>query len=104
MEDFREDCAGWGRLQALRKAWFEGQLTMPKTYIWLTGLICLLGGVIWGLRMAPMSHGVTIGSYNGNGSSSGFWRETPEDGKRKKGQKSSKIAKKAENKEKETQR
>ena len=65
MEDFREDSAGCGRLQALMKTWFEGELTMSKTSIWLTGLICLLVGVIWGLLMAPMSHGVTIGSYNG---------------------------------------
>lgn len=88
MEDFREDSAGCGRLQALMKTWFEGELTMSKTSIWLTGLICLLVGVIWGLLMAPMSHGVTIGSYNGNGST-GFRREAPEDGKRKKCRKKS---------------
>ena len=86
MEELRENCTK-ERLRELRKTWFEGELTMPKTMFWLIAVICVLTGIIWGIRLAPRSRGATIGSYNGNyngnGSSSGFWKETPDVGKEK---------------------
>lgn len=50
----------------LREKWFEGEVTLPKTTLWLVCAVCLLGGIVYGLRKAPWTHGVTIGSYNGN--------------------------------------
>lgn len=51
---------------ALHEKWFEGEVTLPKTTLWLVCAVCLLGGIVYGLRKAPWTHGVTIGSYNGN--------------------------------------
>lgn len=45
---------------------FEGDLTMPKVNFWLIGAVCLLAGIVYGLLVAPATHGVTIGSNNGN--------------------------------------
>ncbi|MDE7224366.1 MAG: hypothetical protein K2O34_11395 [Acetatifactor sp.] len=45
---------------------FAGELTLPKTTIWLIGTVCLLAGVVYGLKTAPMTHGMMIGSNNGN--------------------------------------
>lgn len=45
---------------------FEGEVTMPKTNFWLIGVVCLLAGVVYGLLVAPMTHGVMIGCNNGN--------------------------------------
>lgn len=54
--------------EELCEKWFEGEVTLPKTTLWLIGAVCLLGGIVHGLRMAPWTHGVVIGSNNGNNS------------------------------------
>ena len=65
MEELKEKC------RKLREACFEGEVTMTKATLWMIAAICLLAGIIHGLRMAPMTHGVMIGCGNGNGSGSG---------------------------------
>lgn len=98
MEELREGCTKCERLRELRKTWFEGELTMPKTMFWLIAVICLLTGIIWGFRMAPRGRGATIGSYNGNynGNGSRLWNEMPKDGKVKR--RGGKAEKKADKK------
>ena len=54
------------KLKKLAKQCFEGDLTMPKAIFWLIGLNCMLAGIVYGLCIAPLTHGVTIGSNNGN--------------------------------------
>ena len=54
------------KLKNLAKKCFEGNLTMPKVIFWLIGIECLLAGIVYGLCIAPLTHGVTIGSNNGN--------------------------------------
>ena len=54
------------KLKNLAKKCFEGDLTMPKVIFWLIGIECLLAGIVYGLCIAPLTHGVTIGSNNGN--------------------------------------
>lgn len=46
---------------------FKGEVTISKLDLWLIGGLCLFTGVVFGLVKAPWTHGVTIGSYNGNG-------------------------------------
>ena len=65
MEVFKEKCI------ELKEAWFDGEVTMTKATLWMIAAICLLAGIIRGLRMAPMTHGVMIGCGNGNRSGSG---------------------------------
>lgn len=62
MEELKEKC------RKLKEVCFEGEVTMTKTTLWMIAAICLLAGIIRGLRMAPMTHGVMIGCGNGNGS------------------------------------
>ena len=50
---------------------FEGELTLPKVMIWLIGAVCLLWGIVYGLKTAPRTHGVMIGSNNGNNNGNG---------------------------------
>lgn len=50
----------------LMHRWFDGDLTMPKVYLWMAGLICLLAGILYGLLAAPVTHGLMIGCNNGN--------------------------------------
>ncbi len=45
---------------------FCGDLTMPKVNFWLIGSICLLAGVVYGLCIAPLTHGVRIACNNNN--------------------------------------
>lgn len=66
------------KLEKLRQTCFEGEITMPKTIFWLIGVICLLAGTVYGLLAAPLTHGVTIGSNNGNYNSC-IWNEDEED-------------------------
>lgn len=47
---------------------FRGEVTINKRDLWLVGAVCLLAGVVYGLKKAPWTHGVTIGSNNGNNS------------------------------------
>lgn len=65
MEDFKEKC------MKLKETCFDGEVTMTKITLWMIVTICLLAGIIRGLRMAPLTHGVMIGCGNGNGSGSG---------------------------------
>jgi len=48
------------------KKYCDGEVTMPKLNIWMLGLICLLTGIVFGLLTAPATHGIVIGSNNGN--------------------------------------
>lgn len=54
------------KLKKLSQQCFDGEVTMPKVMLWLIGAVCLLAGIVYGLCIAPMTHGVTIGSNNGN--------------------------------------
>lgn len=54
------------KLTALREKWFEGEVTVPKATLWLACSVCMLAGIVYGLRKAPWTHGVTIASHNGN--------------------------------------
>lgn len=47
---------------------FQGEVTIGKRELWLVGAVCLLAGIVYGLKKAPWTHGVTIGSNNGNNS------------------------------------
>ncbi len=62
MEDFKENC------RQLGEKCFEGEVTLPKTELWLVLTACFLAGILYGLRKAPLTHGVgvVIGSGNGN--------------------------------------
>ena len=62
MEDFREKC------RELKEICFDGEVTMAKTTLWMLAGLCLLAGIIRGLWMAPITHGVMIGCGNGCGS------------------------------------
>lgn len=55
----------------LREKWFEGEITLPKATLWLACSACLLAGIVYGLRKAPWTHGVTIASNNGNNNGNG---------------------------------
>ena len=50
----------------LSEKWFKGDVTLPKVTLWLACSVCLLAGIVYGLKKAPWTHGVTIGSNNGN--------------------------------------
>ena len=54
------------KLKELAKTCFDGEVTLPKVTLWLIGIACLLGGIVYGLKTAPMTHGMMIGSNNGN--------------------------------------
>lgn len=54
------------KLKKMVKTCFEGELTLPKAMLWLIGAMCLLGGIVYGLKTAPITHGLMIGSNNGN--------------------------------------
>ena len=44
MEELKEKC------RKLREACFEGEVTMTKATLWMIAAICLLAGIIHGLR------------------------------------------------------
>lgn len=54
------------KLKEWVKNCFEGEVTLPRTTVWLIGAACLLLGIVYGLKTAPMTHGMMIGSNNGN--------------------------------------
>lgn len=62
----------WKKLEKLAHQCFDGDVTMPKVWFWMIGAICLLSGIVYGLLCAPLTHGVTIGSNNGNNTNCGF--------------------------------
>lgn len=45
---------------------FIGEVELSKRELWLLGGFCLFAGIAIGLLQAPWTHGVTIGSNNGN--------------------------------------
>lgn len=49
---------------------FVGEITLKKRELWLLGAACLLFGVVYGLKKAPLTKGVnvTVGSNNGHNS------------------------------------
>ena len=53
-------------LTELTKKCFEGEVTLTKVTLWLALTTCLLAGIVYGLRKAPMTHGMMIGCNNGN--------------------------------------
>lgn len=55
----------------LCEKWFQGEVTLPKITLWLACSVCLLAGMVYGLRKAPWTHGVTIASNNGNNNGNG---------------------------------
>ena len=44
------------KLRELARNCFEGELTLRKTTLWLIGAACLLGGIVYGLKTAPVTH------------------------------------------------
>lgn len=66
------------KLEKLAHKCFDGDLTMPKVNFWLIGAICLMSGIIYGMCIAPMTHGVTIGCNNGNNNNN-IWGESEEE-------------------------
>ncbi len=52
--------------EMLQEKWFEGDITLPKVTLWLACTVCLFAGIVYGLKKAPWTHGVTIASNNGN--------------------------------------
>lgn len=44
---------------------FQGETIVNKRDLWFVGGICLLAGIVYGLLLAPWTHGVTIGCNNG---------------------------------------
>lgn len=63
------------KLSATCKKLFDGELTIKKRELWLIGAVCLLVGIVYGLKKAPWTHGVTIGSNNGNNKDCNFGSE-----------------------------
>lgn len=54
------------KMQKLIHTCFEGEITVSKAMCWLVGGVCLLAGIVYGMKAAPLTHGITIGSNNGN--------------------------------------
>lgn len=44
----------------------KGEVTLTKLDFFLIGAICLLAGICIGLLTAPLTHGVSLFSNNGN--------------------------------------
>lgn len=45
---------------------FIGEVEINKRELWMLGGLCFFAGIAIGLLKAPWTHGVTIGSNNGN--------------------------------------
>ena len=57
----------WKRkLRELGDKCFEGEVTVPKTELWLVLTACFLASGLYGLKKAPMTHGVMIACNNGS--------------------------------------
>lgn len=73
------------RVEGIFRTFFEGEVIVKKCVLWLAGVVCLLAGIVYGLMLAPWTHGVTIASNNGNQSDccfgTGFGAEVEEDKK-----------------------
>ena len=55
------------KMKELSTKLFCGETIVNKRDLWFVGGLCLLAGIVYGLLMAPWTHGVTIGCGNGNG-------------------------------------
>ncbi len=66
------------KLTEWKKRCFVGELTVPKVTLWLIGATCLLAGIVYGLKSAPMTHGMMIGSNNGNNNGNNCGAESKE--------------------------
>lgn len=53
-------------LKAKVRELLDGEVTFTKVDFCLIGLSCLMAGICIGLLTAPYTHGITIGSNNGN--------------------------------------
>lgn len=60
------------KVKETAKKLFLGETTVNKRDLWFIGAICLLAGIICGLKKAPWTHGVMIGSNNGNNCGNGW--------------------------------
>jgi len=49
---------------------FTGDYTISRREFWIIVAACTLLGIVIGLLKAPFTHGVTIGSNNGNNTDS----------------------------------
>lgn len=49
---------------------FAGDFTISRREFWIIVAACTLFGMVVGLLKAPFTHGVTIGSNNGNNTDS----------------------------------
>lgn len=45
---------------------FVGEVKVAKTVLWLLGALCLLIGIVYGLLVAPITHGISVGCGCGN--------------------------------------
>lgn len=54
------------KMKAMAGKLFRGEITLKKMDLWLIGAVCLFAGIVYGLRKAPWTHGVMIGSNNGS--------------------------------------
>lgn len=66
------------KLTEWKKRCFVGELTLPKGTLWLIGAVCLLAGIVYGLKTAPMTHGMMIASNNGNNNGNNGGEEAEE--------------------------
>ncbi len=58
-------------LEEKKQQLFDGELTITKIDFWLIVMLVFTVGVLYGLLKAPWTHGVTIGSNNGNNNYTG---------------------------------
>ena len=77
MEECRERC------RRLKEICFDGEVTMTKTTLWMVAGLCLLAGIVRGLRMAPITHGVMIGCGADCEAGTGKLEQGNETGKKK---------------------
>lgn len=59
------------KIKNCAKNLFLGEVTLKKRELWLLAALCLCAGMISGIKKAPWTHGVQIGSNNGNNSGNG---------------------------------
>lgn len=52
--------------QMMVKRLTEGEVTLRKTEMLALLAVVSMAGIVWGMLLAPWSHGVIIGSYCGN--------------------------------------
>lgn len=53
-------------LKMMVKRLTEGEVTLRKTEMLALLAVVSMAGIVWGMFLAPWSHGVNIGSYCGN--------------------------------------